>query len=184
LFVAKNTYAFALILLVGIAGLAYPFSPRNLTLISSVTIGIPAFVLALGPNVRRYRPGFLRRVLTFAVPAGAINSLAIFAAYLAAELEGFERDESRTAATIAALVSALWILSVLARPYRPWKVALVVAMAAIAAGALVIPVARDFFEIDTTPLLVVTSLAIGAAGAVGVEVVARLAPRWANPDDG
>ncbi|MCB0961715.1 MAG: HAD-IC family P-type ATPase [Acidimicrobiales bacterium] len=184
LFVAKNTYAFVLILLVGIAGLAYPFSPRNLTLISSVTIGIPSFVLALGPNVRRYRPGFLRRVLAFAVPAGLINSFAIFAAYLAAELEGSTRDESRTAATIAALVSALWILAVLARPYKPWKVALVAAMGGIAAAALVIPFARDFFEISTTPLLVLTSLAIGAAGAVGVEVVSRLAPRWAEADDG
>ena len=45
LFISKNTYAFLLILLVSIAGLPYPFAPRHLTLISAVTIGIPAFAL-------------------------------------------------------------------------------------------------------------------------------------------
>ena len=58
LFVTKNAYSFLLVLLVTVAGLPYPFLPRHLTLISAVTIGIPAFVLALGPNPARYRPGF------------------------------------------------------------------------------------------------------------------------------
>ncbi|MCB1041005.1 MAG: HAD-IC family P-type ATPase, partial [Acidimicrobiales bacterium] len=182
LFVSKNTYAFLLVLLVSIAGLPYPFLPRHLTLISSVTIGIPAFVLALGPNTERYRPGFLRRVLWFAVPAGAITGLAIFAAYALAAFEDLAADERRTAATIAALVVALWILAVLARPYAPWKVALLVAMAGTAALAVALPPVRHFFELDVPVTMLPQALAIGAVGAVGVEAVFRRAAVRRQPD--
>ena len=51
-----------------IVGWPYPFLPRHLTIVSGFTIGIPAFFLALAPNTQRYVPGFLRRVLRFAIP--------------------------------------------------------------------------------------------------------------------
>ncbi|MFN8019513.1 MAG: cation-translocating P-type ATPase [Acidimicrobiales bacterium] len=179
LFVAKNTYAFVLILLVSIAGLAYPFSPRHLTLISSVTIGIPAFVLALGPNPQRYRPGFLRRVLGFAVPAGAIASVAIFASYFLAEAEDLTREQSKTAATIAALVASLWILAILARPYVAWKLVLLGAMVAISVAAIVIPPVGEFFQLDVSWEMLPQALGIGAVGAVAIEVVHRRSEAWA-----
>jgi cation-transporting ATPase E len=175
LFVSKNAYSLILVLLVSIAGLPYPFLPRHLTLISALTIGIPAFVLALGPNPDRYRPGFLRRVLRFAVPSGAITAMAVFAAYLLASIEDLTRDERRTAATIAALVVALWILAVLARPYAPWKVALLAAMAGIAVAAIAIPPVRELFQLSIPVAMLPQALAIGAAGAFGVELVARRA---------
>ena len=175
LFVSKNAYSLMLVLLVSIAGLPYPFLPRHLTLISAVTIGIPAFVLALGPNPVRYRPGFLRRVLRFAVPAGVITGLAVFAAYLLARLEQATPDERRTAATIAALVVALWILVVLSRPFKAWKVALVAAMAGVASAAIAIPWVRDAFELTVPAALLPQALAIGAVGAVGVELLSRWA---------
>jgi cation-transporting ATPase E len=178
LFVAKNAYSFMLILWVSLAGLAYPFRPRHLTLISAVTIGIPAFVLALGPNTARYRPGFLRRVLSFAVPAGIIASVSIFAAYLLAELEGLSRDEARTAATVAALVVTLWILAVLARPYAPWKVVLLSAMAAVGAAAIAVAPVRDLLELEIPATMLPQALAIGAVGAAAVELVSRWSQRY------
>jgi cation-transporting ATPase E len=180
LFISKNTYAFMLILLVSIAGLPYPFAPRHLTLISAVTIGIPAFALAFAPNTARYRPGFLRRVLSFAVPAGVISSLAIFSAYFLARLEDLSKVECQTAATIAALCVSLWILAVLARPYNRWKLALLGAMAAIAVAAIVIPPVRDFFELSVPLSFLPQALAIGAVGAVGIEITGRLSTRWAD----
>ena len=49
----------------------YPLLPRQFTIASSVTIGIPAFVLALAPSSGPWRPeGFLRSVVRFALPAG------------------------------------------------------------------------------------------------------------------
>ncbi|WP_421120090.1 HAD-IC family P-type ATPase [Aquihabitans daechungensis] len=182
LFISKNTYAFMLILLVSLAGLPYPFAPRHLTLISAVTIGIPAFALAFAPNTARYRPGFLRRVLSFAVPAGIISSLSIFSAYFLARLEDLSKVERQTAATIAALCVSLWILAVLARPYNRWKLALLGAMAAIAVAAIAIPPVRELFELSVPASFLPQALAIGAAGAFGIEVVGRVSSRWAQRD--
>lgn len=177
LFVSKNTYSFLLVILVSIVGLPYPFLPRHLTLISSVSIGIPAFFLALGPNQARYRPGFLRRVLAFAVPSGAVVALSVFSAYLLATVENATTDERRTAAAIAALVVALWILAVLARPVRAWKAALVATMAGIAAAAVAVPPVRELFELDVPLPLLPQALAIGAGGACAVELIGRRAQR-------
>ena len=55
-----------------ITGWRYPFLPRHLTIVSTFTIGIPGFFLALAPNTRRYIPGFLDRVLRFCIPAGVV----------------------------------------------------------------------------------------------------------------
>ena len=73
LFVSKNVMSLVAIISAALFTLPFPFLPRHLTLVSAVTIGIPAFFLALGPNKRRYVPGFLRRVLRFAVPAGVVR---------------------------------------------------------------------------------------------------------------
>ena len=84
LFVAKNVMSLVAIITAALFTLPFPFLPRHLTLVSAVTIGIPAFFLALGPNKRRYVPGFLRRVLRFAVPAGAVAGLVVLVSYLLA----------------------------------------------------------------------------------------------------
>src|SRR5437660_87120 len=54
LFVTKTFYAMLLAIAIGIARWPYPFLPRHLTIVSSLTIGIPAFFLALAPNIDRY----------------------------------------------------------------------------------------------------------------------------------
>ena len=177
LFLSKNTYSLILVVLVTIAGLPYPFVPRHLTLISSITIGIPAFFLALGPNPARYRPGFLKRVLMFAVPAGILVGAAVFLSFLIADLEGANMEERRTCATIAALCTALWILAVLARPFKLWKGLLVAAMAGIAFAAIAIPPIRDLFELDVHYGLLPAALGVGAAGAMGVELLSRWVER-------
>ena len=61
LFVTKTVYAMLLAIAVGVARWPYPFLPRHLTIVSSLTIGIPAFFLALAPNLRRYVPGLRAR---------------------------------------------------------------------------------------------------------------------------
>ncbi|GAV95729.1 P-ATPase superfamily cation transporter [Actinomyces denticolens] len=72
LFLSKTVYASLIAVAVAITAIPYPFLPRQLTIVSSLTIGVPAFVLALAPTKQRYRAGFLRRVLTLAVPAGVV----------------------------------------------------------------------------------------------------------------
>ena len=72
LFITSTVYAMGLSLAIVVSTLPFPFLARHLTLVGSLTIGIPAFFLALAPSRRRTRSGMVARVLKFAVPTGLV----------------------------------------------------------------------------------------------------------------
>jgi cation-transporting P-type ATPase E len=177
LFLVKNIYSLVLALITVVAVSAYPLAPVQLTLVSTLTIGVPGFFLALAPNRRRYVPGFLRRVLLFSVPVGLVVGATAYGAYAAGRWvePSAGVDGARTSATVAVLVVALWVLVVLARPLRAWQAALVAAMAGVAVLAVGVPgVAHEVLLLEVQPGLVLAGLVPGAAGAALVEVVARV----------
>jgi cation-transporting ATPase E len=55
---------------------------------------------------------------------------------------------------------------------------------AIAVGAFTIPVAQQFFQFSAPAAMVWQSLAVGAVGAVVIEVVYRLQPRMSQEPEG
>ena len=170
LFLTKTVYATMLAIMVGVALLPFPFLPRHLTLVSTLTIGIPAFFLALAPNERRYQSGFLLRVLRFAVPAGLVTGAATFVAYaLARDEPGTTLTAARTTATLVLFAVALWILSLLARPATLWRQWLIVAMAVLFVVAFLIPAARDFFALEA-PSAIVWLAAVGVASLCGAAI--------------
>ncbi|WP_115727356.1 HAD-IC family P-type ATPase [Actinomyces culturomici] len=146
LFLAKTVYAALLVLACAVLALPYTFLPRHYTYIDAFTIGIPAFVLALAPNARRYVPGFLHRTLALAVPAGIALGGAALGAYL---VVGPNTTGGRTAATLALMIGALWLLSVTARPLVGWRIGLLAAMAGAAVAGVLIPFIRTFFALET-----------------------------------
>jgi cation-transporting ATPase E len=163
-FVTKTVYATVLALAVGLAGLAFPFLPRHLTLISSLTIGIPGFFLALEPNTQRARPGFVRRTLTFAIPAGLTAAFGTLVAYQVADVANVPQDQARTTATLALAGLGLVVLALAARPLNHRRRVLLMAMAAAFAVVLTVPFLRVFFALDLPPLRVaLTTLALVAA---------------------
>src|SRR5213078_1128338 len=102
---------------IGIARWPYPFRPRHLTIVSSLTIGIPAFFLALAPNHERFHAGFVGRVLRFAAPAGAVAAAATFCAYAVARRQpDVTLQEARTTATAVLFAIGLAVLVILERP--------------------------------------------------------------------
>jgi magnesium-transporting ATPase (P-type) len=155
LYVTKTVYAMLIALGVVVVGLAFPFLPRHLTLIGALTIGIPSFFLALAPNNERARPGFLRRVLRFTIPAGALAAIATFLAYvLAREEPGVTLAQARTTATMVLLWIGFLVLSAIAAPLTSWRLALVWAMPAMFALVFAVPAAREFFALYPPPLIV------------------------------
>jgi cation-transporting P-type ATPase E len=163
-FVTKTVYATVLALAVGLAGLAFPFLPRHLTLISSLTIGIPGFFLALEPNTQRARPGFVRRTLAFAAPAGLVAALGTLVAYQVADVADVPQDQARTTATLALAGLGLVVLALAARPLNPLRRLLLAAMAGAFVVVLLVPFLRVFFALDLPPLPVaLAALALVAA---------------------
>ncbi|WP_159961592.1 HAD-IC family P-type ATPase [Blastococcus haudaquaticus] len=178
LFLVKNVYSLVLALVTVVTVAAYPLEPVQLTLISTVTIGVPGFFLALLPNRRRYVPGFLRRVLCFAVPVGVLTGIAAYAGYALTRwlVPGAGVPAARTAATLVVLALALWTLLVLARPLDGVKAALVATMAAVVVLVLALPaLAEDVVLLQVSAAV----LGIAAALAVPAAVLVELAGRWA-----
>ncbi len=172
LFLTKTVYVAVLVLAVGVAQLPFPFYPRHLTIVSTLTIGLPGFFLALAPNARRARPHFLRRVLRFTIPAGVIAAAATFAAYAVTSLEtDLGVPASRTAATVVLFGVGLTVLTLLVLPLSRLEVLLLTTMAALFAVLLATPALREFFALSTLPLVVWASavaLVLVAAAALTV----------------
>ena len=85
LFVSKAIFTAFLVLAVAIPSGVFPMLPRQFTLTSTFTIGIPAFLLALAPSSGPWRPeGFLRAIARFSIPAGLATGLGILTTYLLA----------------------------------------------------------------------------------------------------
>ena len=141
LFIIKNVYNLVLILAVTVMALSFPFLPRHLTVISWLTIGIPAFFLALAPNNRRYRPGFLPRVLRFAIPVGVLVSMTALLSYALALNGNSDIRVASTAAVISVVTIGVWVLVCLARPLRAWKVGLITTLA----GLFIVAVTWSWF---------------------------------------
>lgn len=175
LFLTKTIYSAALALLIAVWQLPYPFLPIHVSMTAWFTIGYPAFVLSLAPDDRRARAGFVRRVLAFSVPAGALIGVATFVTYLRVHDPG---DSARgdlqagTAALATLIIGALWVLVVVARPYRWWKIGLVAL--SIVAYALLFswPLAQQLLFLDPGDRdRMATGVLVGLMAAAGVEVL-------------
>ncbi|SCX08740.1 cation-translocating P-type ATPase [Mycolicibacterium fluoranthenivorans] len=186
LFLTKTVYSVLLAALVGLGGLAsklfgsdallYPFQPIHVTIAAWFTIGIPAFILSLAPNNERAHPGFVRRVMTSAVPNGVVVGLATLISYLLAyqgsHATKVEQTQASTAALITLLVGAVWVLAVVARPYQWWRVALVAVSALAYVVIFSIPLAQEKFMLDPSNVAQTSlALGIGLVAAAVIEVL-------------
>lgn len=150
LFLTKTVYSVLLAILVVCFQVEYPFLPRHLTLLSTLTIGIPAFFLALAPNKERARPHFVRRVMRYAVPSGVIAAAATFTTYLLARHHYAGTgalDAETSAATLTLFLVSMWVLAIIARPYTWWRIALVATMGLCFLVVLAVPWLQDFFAL-------------------------------------
>lgn len=178
LFLTKTVYAIALALFVGVGAiiawgaggdqLPYPFNPLHQSLLNMFTIGIPAFFLALAPTFDRAKPGFITRVLHFAIPAGLACAIPTFIVYLVSLGRGGPHIDTQTTAGITLFAIALTALAIVAKPYTLWKFALVAACGAAFLTVLSLPILADFYELrppgvwNTTAALIAIASGIAA----------------------
>ncbi|MFD6528861.1 HAD-IC family P-type ATPase [Streptomyces sp. NPDC060184] len=181
LFLTKTVYSVLLAILVVCFQVEYPFLPRHLTLLSTLTIGVPAFFLALAPNKERAQPYFVRRVMRYAIPSGVIAGAATFLTYMLAGSHysgAGALDAETSAATLTLFLVSMWVLAIIARPYTWWRILLVASMGAAFLIVLAVPWLQHFFALKlvgtTMPW---AAVAIAAAASVLLEYVWRLVGR-------
>jgi cation-transporting ATPase E len=172
LFVTKTVFTAVLGLAVAIPTASFPLLPRQFTIASTVTIGIPAFLLALAPSSGPWRPErFLQSVARFALPAGLAVGIGIVAGYLLARY-GFDLglSRSRTVATGIVVACGLAVVMRLEAEPGPRRLAvggLCAVMALLFALALAIPFLRDFYELSTPTGEAVAAWALGSVLGIG-----------------
>ena len=166
LFIYGTVYSACMAIVIAVVGTDYPFLPRHLTLVRALSVGIPGFFLALAPDPRRARTGFVHRVVRFAIPAGLIAGAAALTIYFVSRLDdATSLKEARSCATITLLGVGLLLLLRLTRSLPPWRWILVGAMAAGIVIVLAVPPLAGFFDLAYPPaeiwpgILVVVGLA-------------------------
>ena len=100
LFIVKTIYTFLLVFLFINTKSRYPFIPIQLSLLSTLTIGIPSFVLALEFNNNRVKRGFLLNVIKKALPTSILIVFNILIIYLLGMLFSISSNEISTMCVI------------------------------------------------------------------------------------
>ncbi|MFG3021874.1 HAD-IC family P-type ATPase [Streptomyces sp. NPDC048254] len=175
LFLVKTVYSVLLAVLVVCFQVEYPFLPRHLTLLSTLTIGIPAFFLALAPNKERARPHFVRRVMRYSIPGGVLAGVATFVTYLLARhyyTGPGSLDAETSAATLTLFLISMWVLAIIARPYTWWRVVLVASMGVAFVFVLAVPALQSFFALKLVGTVMPwTAVGVAVVGSAVLELL-------------
>jgi cation-transporting P-type ATPase E len=176
LFLTKTVYVTLILVTTGIFGLPFPFLPRHLTLAGELTIGIPAFFLALAPNLNRYKPGFLLRILYFVLPVGAIIAASTLTSFIISEITpGTTLEESMSVAILVLVSISLWVVVIMSRPLTPMRVGLISMLVSVLVIVFATPFLRYFFALTISRLVLFALAGIIILTAVFlIEAVWRL----------
>jgi magnesium-transporting ATPase (P-type) len=172
LFVTKTVFTAFVVLAVGITTATYPLLPRQFTIASTVTIGVPAFLLALAPSSGPWRPDrYLQSVARFAIPSGLAIGVGITAGYLLARY-GLDLGliRSRTVATGIVVFGGLAVVIRLEHAHGRRQLAvwgLCALMLGVFALALAVPWLREFYELAKPTGEMVLAWGLGTLIAVG-----------------
>jgi cation-transporting P-type ATPase E len=176
LFVTKTVYSMVFALAIGLSGSVFPFLPRHLSLVSELTIGIPAFVLSFRSSNAPSTSGYLRRVLRFAVPAGLVAAIVTLASYGLARSPVINASlaEGRSVSTFALICVGLWILYRLMRPIDRIDIIVLAALVSAFATIVAVPFTRHFYAL-TFPALTdaVATVGVTIGAIVVLEAILR-----------
>lgn len=96
LFLSKTGYAILFALIYLFLNVSYPFEPIQISLISSLTIGIPSFVLALEDNKDRLKGSFLKNVLYKSIPVSITSVVIVLIVEILGSIFGFSQEQKST----------------------------------------------------------------------------------------
>lgn len=136
LFLTKTIFSILLSLLTLLVAFRYPFIPIHLTFVSTLTIGIPAFFLAIEPNRNRVEKNFIEQVLKISLPAAISVIACILYIYISSLFVPMSDDLISQLALIVISINGLIVLTKVAKPYTKLRVVLVVLIYALVINGL------------------------------------------------
>lgn len=118
LFLVKTIFSALIGVLFIFINYSYPFQPIQQTLISSLTIGVPSFILALEPNNDRLRGKFISNVIRMCIPAALTMTANIVALCALAGPLGLSAEETSTMAVIVTAMTGFIMLFKVSAPFN------------------------------------------------------------------
>ena len=145
LFLVKNIFSFVMTLLLMFIHMPFPIQPIQLSLISSLTIGLPSFFLALEPNYSRVSGKFMVNVIRRAMPGGLTNIiLVLLSGFFVSLFKLPESDLNTISVWIIATVGFVTLFYV-SKPFS--KLRIIIFVVALAAMLIAVFAFSGFFEI-------------------------------------
>ncbi len=148
LFLSKTIYASLLALIFLFIPYAYPFIPIQMSLISGITIGFPAFVLALEPNNDRASGKFLAKVISKAIPSGITTVINIILVVLLGNLFKLPSSQISTMAVILTGYTALLLIYRISKPLNTLRKSLLIILSSIFILTLLVPIGREVYSLS------------------------------------
>ncbi|MCI8553680.1 MAG: cation-translocating P-type ATPase [Clostridiales bacterium] len=166
LFLVKTIFSLLLALVTLFIAVPYPVKPIQLSLISSLTIGLPAFFLALEPNHSQTKGRFLLNVVGRALPGGLTNLFLLLGVQLFTVVFGFTDAERTTMSTVILATVGLLVLYQVCKPFNAKHSLIWIGMAAGLTAAIfgfsdffmLTPLSREAFLILLLFLLLAYSV--------------------------
>ena len=118
LFLQKTIFSALIGVLFIFINYTYPFEPIQQTLISSLTIGVPSFILALEPNRDRLRGKFIFNVLKMCIPAALTMTANIVLLCALSGPLGLAPQEMSTLAVILTSLTGFIMLFKVCTPFN------------------------------------------------------------------
>ncbi|MDQ5984008.1 MAG: Calcium-transporting ATPase CtpE [Eubacteriales bacterium SKADARSKE-1] len=121
LFLVKTIYSTLLALVFLFLHMSYPFRPVQMTLTSVFTIGIPAFILALGPNKERIHGNLFANIISRAMPCALTIVTSILLIMAATNFFNSNHSQISTLCVISAGFSEFLLLFKICQPFNILK---------------------------------------------------------------
>ncbi len=154
LFLSKTIFSALIAVLFIFINYSYPFQPVQQTLISTLTIGTPSFILALEPNKERLRGKFILNVIRQSIPAALTMTANIVLLCALSEPLGLSSPDMSTLAVILTCATGFIMLFKISTPFNGLRGALFGVLLSGFLAALIF--LRDFFALTdlTMPMLI------------------------------
>ncbi|MBU5225935.1 HAD-IC family P-type ATPase [Clostridium senegalense] len=181
LFLSKIVYFIIMCISFSLLRLPFPITPFQLTLIGSITIGIPSFFLALAPNKERIKKNFLKRVLQVSIPNGVMIGISTTIAFLIGFHSGLSMKQSSSLSLVVFTALSLFVVFKVSRPLNLYRILILFGMILLFIGSFTIPFIRNLFDIapfvttKANGILIITIL-----GTLGMIFIPKIVKKIMN----
>lgn len=151
LFIVKTLYSIAITFLLIFLPFTFPYEPIQLTLVSSLTIGFPSFVLSLEPDRRKIGGSFVKNTFMKAIPSAAATVVSVITLLTVSYFTNATHAETSTAAILVMGIIGIATVFNACKPFTKLRKAMFVTVIALFAAAVVL-FGKSVFEFTILPL--------------------------------